>query len=216
MMNWSWYWHTKRRHTPKALCSQFIEINSFDLFKNQQTLGLIKASHNRISLQIPQFDLTAKIMDDDSLSVSYNAGFYVIPVEKKSCNYGGFYRFFHCPQCDKRMRKLYCVEGKFLCRKCACLGYYSQRLRPSERAFNMAIKCQEKLQTRGGSLTKRPPHMKTYTFHQLRKKYVDYDEARINAIDNDLRTWFGPKAEAYIEDFYMVPQGMYDVYDYGK
>lgn len=78
MMHWGWYWHTKKQHKPKALCSQFTEINSFDLFKNQECYELVKASQDRISFEIPRYKLTAKLMDDDSLSVTYNAGSYVI------------------------------------------------------------------------------------------------------------------------------------------
>jgi hypothetical protein len=125
MTHWGWYWKVKRQYTPKGLCQQssLAEINSFDMFKNKELVCLVRESSDQIALKIPHFDLTAVLMPDDSLSVTYDGGAYLIPVEKKSCNYGGFCHFFHCPQCNARMRKLYCSDGRYLCRKCLKLGY---------------------------------------------------------------------------------------------
>ncbi len=215
-MNWYWYWRIKKQHIPKSLCSAFwlSEIDSFDMFKHPEAVQLVKESADKLSLSIPRYSLKAFLQDDDSLLVQYSGGSYAIPVEKKSCNYGGFYRFFHCPKCDKRMRKLYCVKGMYLCRKCANLGYYSQRLRPSERCKNASYDIENFLKNRGGSLKQKPPWMKNSTFQKLRRKYVEYDEMAFNATDKELRDWYGERAEYLIGDpyFFHVPSDLYDAY----
>lgn len=124
----------------KRLCSWFDVIDSFEMFKYKEGLEWVKASKDRLCFEVPQYNLKARLTNNFSFNVSCDAGSYMIPTEKKPCNYGGFYHFFRCPQCDKRMRKLYCVQGLYQCRKCASLGYYSQRLRPSQRCSYMQFK----------------------------------------------------------------------------
>jgi hypothetical protein len=207
MTHWGWYWKIKQQHTPKSLCSRFSfsAINSFDMFKNKERVALVRNSDDRVSLEIPRYNLKAVLMPNDSLSVTYNDGSYVIPVEKKPCNYGGFYYFFHCPQCDARMRKLYCSNGKYLCRKCLKLGYYSQRLRPSKRAFVQSIKVKDKLTNRSGSLFKRPVRMKARTFKKLRQRYLKYDKQYHDETGNELRAWYGARVEPHIDGYYSPP-----------
>lgn len=199
-MNWEWYWKVKKQHTAKALCSWFIELDSFNLFKNKQCLDLIKGSNDKTSFEIPRYKLVARLMDNDSLQVNYNDGSYVIVVEKKPCNYGGFYNFFHCPQCDKRMRKLYCVDGKFLCRKCTNLGYGSQRLRASRRCLYMSSKVKDFLKSRAGSLDQKPPWMKKRTFERLKNQYLEYREFKYtDALQRELLSWYQQKADMILK-----------------
>lgn len=209
MTHWGWYWKFKKKNKPKALCSssQFDEIDSFKMFKNQELVGLVKESKDRICFMITQYDLIATLQDDNSLSVQFNNDSYVISVEKKSCNFGGSYYFFHCPQCQTRMRKLYCIQGKYLCRKCANLGYYSQRLRPSQRLAQMSYNVMDFLKSRAGSLTQKPPWMKKSTFQKLRIKYVKYDEKYFNAVNKELLEKYGEEG-----DFYFAPFDMFDAY----
>lgn len=164
MTHWGWYWKVKRKHKPKKLCSSLAVIDSFEMFKYKEGLEWVRSSKDRICFKVFQNNVIAKLMDDYSLNVSYDRGSYIISAEKKTCNFGGHYYFFHCPQCDKRMRKLYLFEGKYLCRKCANLGYYSQRLRPSERNAYMSYKIKDFLKDRAGSLDQKPPWMKQHTF----------------------------------------------------
>jgi hypothetical protein len=207
MTHWGWYWKVKQKHRPKLLCEQFslTEINSFDMFKNRELVDLVRSSDDRISFEMPRYNLRAVLMPDDSLSVTYDGGSYIIPVEKKPCNYGGFYYFFRCPQCNERMRKLYCAEGRFLCRKCLKLGYYSQRLRPSRRALVQSVNVKKRLSNKGGSLTEKPVRMWDRTFRGVKEQYLRYDERHFYETNKELRLWYGARIEPYIDDFYCAP-----------
>jgi len=50
---------------------------------------------------------------------------YVASLEATPCNYGGVRWWFHCPECDRRVRKLYMPPDgrRFLCRHCHDLTY---------------------------------------------------------------------------------------------
>ena len=186
MTHWGWYWHVKKKHKPKKTCFAQDSIDSFDLFKNKEGIAWVKNSQDRVLFQIFEYKLTARLLDNDSLAVSSCAGNYVILVEKMRCNYGGTYQFFHCPDCNRRMRKLYLMQGKYVCRKCASLGYYTQILRPSRRLLWMGMKVKESLKNYAGSLEIKPPRMKRHTFQKLRKKYLDYDEKQFHAIKKEI------------------------------
>lgn len=216
MTHWWWYWKIKKKHTPKELCSwlRFCELDSFDMFKTKELVRLVKESEDRVCLQVPKYDLVAILQDNDFISVTFNNGSYIIATEKKPCNFGGYYYFFHCPQCNLCMRKLYCIDGKYLCRKCANLGYYSQRLRPSERLARQRYKVEEHLTNYAGSLDRKPPRMKRHTFQKLRSKFVKYDEMQFNATRAELLLWYGTKAKLFLGDPYylLVPSNLYDAY----
>lgn len=191
MTHWGWYWKVKKRHRRKALCtwSQFNEIDSFQMFKNKEGMEWVRKSPSKLLFEIfYPYELKATLLENDSLRMDYESGSYKIPVEKKLCNYGGYYRFFHCPNCKKRMRKLYCLKGIYLCRKCAHLGYYSQRVRPSKRCLTMMGEIKDKLKNRGGSLESKPPRMQQHTFKKLKAKYYDYEIKYKKAIYQELVT----------------------------
>lgn len=207
-MHWGWYWKIKKKHKPKAVCSwpSFMEIDSFQMFRNRTLVQLVKESADKLVLTIPQYKLAVKYQSDDNWNVQFDGGSYVIVIEKKSCNYGGFYYFFRCPDCSLRMRKLYCVAGKYLCRKCAKLGYYSQRLRPSEQNLYGQNKVKQSLKSKAGSLDSKPPWMKRKSFQRLRIKYVKYDEQWHNERHKELIAWYGAKVAANLES-YSGPDG---------
>lgn len=180
-MHWGWYWRIKRKHKPKPICEAYksLELDSFSMFRNySQQVQLIRESAEKCSLYIPRYDLKAYLQDDDSLLVKYNAGTYIIPVEKKSCFYGGYYYFFHCPRCSKRIRKLYCLDGQYLCRKCGNLGYYSQRLKPTDRfLLQESDKISKRIKDLGGNINSdlKPPrmHKKTFQAYKDRGEYLE-------------------------------------------
>jgi hypothetical protein len=207
MTHWGWYWKIKRQHTPKPLCTwgRFLEIDSFSMFKNSELVRLVHESADRISFEIPRYNLTAILMPNNYLHVTYSGGSYEIPVESKSCNYGGVYHFFHCPQCQKRMRKLYCDKGRYACRKCLKLCYKTQQLRPYRRYLVMRMKIEEKLKNRTGSLCAKPHRMRTRTFRQHQQAYLKYDEKWFYAANQELRDWGGAKAEPFIDEYYFPP-----------
>lgn len=216
MTHWGLYWKRKTGYTPKKVCSrfEFCELDSFAMFKNQELVKLVKESMDRICLEIPEYNLVAVLQDDDSIMVKFNNGSYTIVTEKKPCNFGGYYYFFHCPQCSSCLRKLYCVKGKYLCRKCANLGYYSQRLRPSERLAEQSYKVKKLLKNYGGSLKKKPPRMKRYTFQRLRRKFVKYDKMQFDAKCAELQLWYGSKGDFFLEESYylQMPSKLRDAY----
>lgn len=200
--HWGYYWKIKRKnYETKALCDWHELIDSFKMFKNQEMIQLTKESIDRTSITIPRFSLKAILLDNDSLSVTYRDGSYIIPVKKKPCNYGGYYYFFHCPQCSKRMRKLYCIGGKYLCRKCGNLGYYTQRLRPVKRNFHMMMRIERYIRNRGGSVNlsgyieRKPLWMKNRRKEQLSDRLYNYREKESNALRDELLSWYPSKRE---------------------
>ena len=214
MTHWGWYWNVKNKNVPRRrLCSysSLCEIDSFKMFNNYQLVELVRESSDKCSLYIPEYDLKAYLQDDDSLLVKYKDGFYVIPVEKKPCNFGGYYYFFHCPLCDRRMRKLYCLAGLYRCRKCENLAYYTQRLRSAERFTIMYLKIEGYIKNRGGALKlgcsyfeldKKPPRMHRRTFQKLKDRVKYYDAKSGQALFEDARTWYGPKAERWLDGYF--------------
>ncbi len=178
MMLSSLCWTVRKRRNPKSLCSWacFEEIDSFAMFKNKELVRLVKESKDRVCLIIFKNSLVATLQDDDSLRVCFSGGSYTISVEKRPCHYGGHYYFFHCPACNARMRKLYCIDGVYLCRKCAHLGYFSQRLGPVERHLMASKKIEECLKYRAGSLEQKPVWMKWYTFQRIKAKHHSLEQ----------------------------------------
>ncbi len=164
-----------RNPNRKRLCSSFISIDSFEMFKIKQGVELFMNS-NKVNMYIPKFGLKTKLFSD-RINVEFeskdNIIEYDITLEKQACNYGGFKYYFHCPKCQSRMRILYCILGAFVCRKCANLGYFTQRLNEFYRSQEAARKVEKKLIDRAGSLKVKPPWIKKRTFKFLRGKYFD-------------------------------------------
>jgi len=207
MTHWGWYWRVKLSwYKPKGLCSWYTTIDSFEMFKIKEA---IEWCINKVAYEIPQYKLKATLLSN-SYQVEYDGGSYSIPYEKQACNYGGFRYFFHCPRCNQRMRKLYCKDGKFLCRKCLNIGYYTQRLRPSERYLIMKIKAEDKIENMAGSLQIKPPWIKYKTFRKLKTQYVKYDEKYYHAWGKEFRQEFGESPPDY---WYFPPSGMSDEYN---
>ncbi len=87
---------------------------------------------------------------------------------------GGDRPWLHCPHCQKRVAKLYCGLGGYVCR--ACLGtplYASQRLSAQARPHYQACKLRLRL---GGSarpteaFPERPQGMHRRTYQRLRRR----------------------------------------------
>lgn len=74
----------------------------------------------------------------------------------------------------------------------------------------MSRKVELFLEKRAGSLENKPPHMKKYTFQKQKIKYVKYDEMRFYSNNLELRFWYGPKVEPYLDNFYsfFIPYGL--------
>jgi Zn ribbon nucleic-acid-binding protein len=184
--HWGWFWRIKKNHIARTLCSKLTSIDSFKLFKNGPTSGF--------KIQPLDIDATPTI---NCLKITYRnrrEHSYVIPIERLSCNYGGFRYYFKCPLCKRRMRILYFAEKSiFLCRKCLNLGYESQRLRPTKRYEYMSKKIKKSINDKGGVFDryKKPPHMHTKRHEALHDKEFDYKEKSIQALEKDMLDWFG-------------------------
>jgi len=203
--HWGWYWKVKKNHKPKTVCSAFglNEIDSFAMYNDYRQIEGVRSSKDKCSLFIPRHNLRAYLQEDDSLFVKYYRGYYSISVEKKPCNFGGYYYFFHCPKCDKRMRKLYCIEGQYMCRKCGNLCYYTQRLEPQRRACHMQNKVEEFVKNRAGNIKEgiKPPRMHYKTFEKLKDKAEYYEAKDGLELYANLRKWYGPKIEEHLDVF---------------
>jgi hypothetical protein len=200
MAHWGWYWRIKKRYTPKSLCSHFMAIDSFSMFKFKQS---IDACMGKVVIEARYYGLKATLLPDH-YSVQYDGGSYRIPIEKQSCNYGGFRYYFHCPKCTRRMRFLYCSDGLFQCRKCLNVGYYSQRLRPSERYLVMTIRIGKYIKLRGGDLDRgiKPFGMHSNRFRRIVGRYRYCEDKSHQAIQRELRQWYGAKAEPYLDELF--------------
>ncbi|HRN78581.1 MAG TPA: hypothetical protein PLU71_05030 [Candidatus Dependentiae bacterium] len=211
--HWWWYWKIKKQHESKAVCSnrELLELDSFQMYNNyEQALG-VRQSTDKCSFWIPLYELKAYLQDDDSLLVIYRDGTYTIPIERMSCNFGGYYYFFRCPKCNKRMRKLYCLKGQYQCRKCGDLCYYSQLLRPTERFSRGERKVKEYIKARGGNLEwfdKKPPRMHHKTFQKLKDRAEYYEAKSGMELFKELREWYGERAEPAID------KGFEDMWQY--
>ena len=214
--HWGWYWKVKNKHhQPRASCDWADEIDSFGMFNDYRQAEWVRESESKISIEIPRYQLKAYLQDDDSLLVKHQGMPYVIPVERKPCNFGGYYFFFHCPRCKKRMRKLYCRGGYYMCRKCCNLSYYSQRVRSTVRFRMEARKVEKQVRLRGGNIEfdEKPPRMHRKTFEKLKAK-AKYFDARSNQENyKEARQWYGPKMEKWLDGYFEYEWEM-DVSEY--
>lgn len=196
MTHWGWFWSVKNKHIPRTSCAKLTSIDSFKLLSDKST-----------GFSVQPLDIKA-VSKDDSLQVTYRnhkASTYTIPVDKLPCNYGGFRYFFKCPLCQSRMRLLYLAQNSiFLCRKCLNLGYDSQRLRTSNRYNYMNRKIKEQVKAKGGDLdlNQRPRGMHQGTFQKLISRQLHYDIKFRQALNQELREWYGVKAEPYLDQFF--------------
>lgn len=183
-----------RNPNRKKLCSNFITIDSFEMFKIKEGIKLYMDS-GMVSMYIPKFELKTKLFSD-RINVEFkqqeNLIEYNIPLEKKPCTYGGYKYYFHCPSCQNRFQILYCIKGIFLCRKCSNLGYFTQRLNEFDRSFEAARKIEQKLINRAGSLKVKPPWIKNKTYMRLRLQYYEkYYRNYGDEIDKEMFKLYG-------------------------
>lgn len=199
MTHWGWFWSVKnKKHIARKLCSSFVSIDSFKVFKNSENTGFTVVPLQVRAEPGPGY---LKITYRNHKNSTYN-----IPVEKQPCNYGGFRYFFKCPLCQGRMRMLYFAQNSvFLCRKCLNLSYESQCRRPAMRYAYMSDKIKSHIKDRGGDIDyyKKPPRMHQSTYQRLKELRTYYECKSDEALNQDARSWFGEKAEAYLEDVYV-------------
>lgn len=198
MTHWGWYWKVKKQHVARKLCSSFAAIDSFKLYqKNNIIAGFIVEP---LAITVEAYSSHLKITYRKRKEYSYT-----IPVERISCNYGGFRSYFRCPLCEKRMRILYFAEQSiFLCRMCLNLSYNSQRLRTSRRYGHISDQIKAFVREKGGDLDqyKKPPRMHNTSYDKLRQKQCYYESKFHQALNNELRKWYGERVEPYIDKYF--------------
>jgi hypothetical protein len=202
MTHWGWYWKHKKKHKSKTTCSALKSIDSFELLKIKTFGGF---TIDPLNIKV--------LLHENGLRVTYGKSAqhaYNIPVERQTCNFGGYRYYFRCPMCNMRMRKLYFTQRSlFLCRKCLNLSYDSQLLRPMRRYYHMTKKITSIVTQKGGdiSINKKPPRMWNKTFQVLQNKHSYYEQMDRNAGNKELRAWYGPTIESELESFFdYVPQ----------
>lgn len=178
MTHWGWYWKVKRNHKAKNVCDFQVCLDSFVLFKNKNLSGF-------------SFNYIEGILTDDHFQVASPHGEYKIYFENQACQFGGYRYYFHCPMCNRRMRKLYGFFSLFLCRKCLNLGYFSQRLPPSVRFANGSRKVKKKLEGLGGNLYQKPKWMRWAIFERLQAKEREFDALSDLALEKEIFQFYG-------------------------
>lgn len=195
MTHWGWFWKIKKKHLARTLCSKLTSIDSFKLLKD-----------NVSGFTVQPTDIKAKL-HDSSLHVTYGkqkGHSYIIPIDKQPCNFGGFRYFFRCPLCQCRMRMLYLTDKSiFLCRQCLNLSYKSQLLRPTRRYDYMNAKITQIVENQGGDTSwNKPKNMRKTTYQQLKSLQHYYEHMSHNAMNKELRTWYGDKIEPYLDGYF--------------
>lgn len=194
MTHWGWYWKIKKKHVPRIICSNLPSIDSFKYYKNTMMMGFTVQPLEIKGTPTPDYLIITYRKHKDFT--------YKIPIEKQSCNYGGIRSYFKCPLCHQRMRFLYLAEQSiFLCRKCLNLSYLSQRLRPTLRYSIMSKKIKEQIESKGGDRYKKPHGMHNTNYQKLRDKHFYYEDKSNQAINQELREWYGAKIEPYLDSF---------------
>ncbi len=196
MTHWGWFWKLKNKHQARTLCSKLLSIDSFQLFKNPD-FSQFKVEPIAINAEL----------HNDGLHVTYRKRkehSYTIPVEKQTCNFGGFRSFFQCPLCKCRMRMLYLTDKSiFLCRQCLNLSYESQLLRPTLRYTHMDKKITKIIENQGGDTSwTKPKGMHAKTYDRLKNLQHYYEQKAHQAMNAELRTWYGNKIEPYLDGYF--------------
>lgn len=135
--------------------------------------------------------------DNDKITVSYTRSYddkkfdYAIYFDKTKPHYGGVRYWFLCPNCNRRVMKLY-AAGMFVCRHCLNLTYESRQEAEHLRHLSQAVKICRELGGdwfMDGGEPKKPKGMHWKTYHKKLEKMHHYEE-RAN---NELIRTFGRK-----------------------
>lgn len=71
-----------------------------------------------------EYQLTGLVLSYHSNGQNHS---YSVPISTTPCNYGGVRYWFNCPNCHKRVAKLYFKQSMFYCRSCHALNYATQQ-----------------------------------------------------------------------------------------
>jgi hypothetical protein len=103
-----------------------------------------------------------------------------ISIEKTHCHYGGFRKWFLCPQCSKRIAILYELNNQYQCRKCHHLPYTSQRAPEFDRLLIKVRKIRDRMDGAHDLLMPvmfkpKGMHLETFELLKVHEEFVSYD-----------------------------------------
>ena len=100
-------------------------------------------------------------------------------LKRTPCNYGGERTWFACPNCWRRVAKLFLRSGAgFVCRHCGRISYGSQ----SDDAIDRTWRKQAKAEAKLGKYWQRPKGMHHATRQKLMTVILSCEELRENAL----------------------------------
>lgn len=128
---------------------------------NKKLCGYVRyqAEHNRLRL---------------TYVVNGNLHDYWISLERTPCRYGGSRPWFQCPTCGDRRAVLYgmATVGRFGCRRCMRLAYYSETESRVDRINRRAHRLEAKLDD-----GRKPKWMRWRTFRLIWAQLDELDQA---------------------------------------
>lgn len=97
-----------------------------------------------------------------------------IKLSTTPCHLGGRRYWFHCPQCERRVRCLIQAQSLFVCRHCSRLNYRCQ----SESIMDRLIRKQSKIEIKvfDGSINKKKKWIHYKTYHKFQSLYHDIEQ----------------------------------------
>jgi hypothetical protein len=96
-----------------------------------------------------------------------------IVLDRIDCRFGGAREYFRCPRCWRRGEVLYWAAGRFICRKCARIGYAIENLEKQWRADRRYRQLESRLNEDGS----KPSRMRWATFDRICAQLEAYDAA---------------------------------------
>jgi hypothetical protein len=101
-----------------------------------------------------------------------------LQIERTACNYGGSRPWFLCPTCGRRCAVVYFGRGRYACRHCNHVAYYSQ----SEDLMDRAWRKQRKLEAKLIDGWRKPKGMHWKTCERLQDKINECERQKDYAL----------------------------------
>jgi hypothetical protein len=106
---------------------------------------------------------------------------YIVLITRTRCNYGGSRPWFECPQCKRRVAKLYSGGHYFLCRHCHNITYKSRSQQKWDRIMDEQYRIRERLGDDNSlcdPLPNRPKGMHRRTYYKLLIRYDSMEQMK--------------------------------------
>jgi hypothetical protein len=130
---------------------------------------------------------------DDNIVVMFTGGHAAVRYKEVRCRFGGYRVWFCCPACSRSCGAVYLAhETRYgmsyrvlWCRRCAGLGYRSQRQGSCDRALEKAAKLRRTLEAQDYALGTDPPRpkgMHAVRYQRVLARIRDADRIALNQI----------------------------------